>query len=175
MDNREFADKIREELASRARSMGTLSPEYAVGFDVAMAVAIDVITELDELGLVDETTIPKHVADYIKKCKGEELTLIDVVNKGSDAPYSVRSWIAEKKENEETFAEAWVNGYAIGGDRYYLIVAVDKEDWKYVYIDKVGSVDFTNNKEDIPTFTEEQIIAMDKRFVHLKVEIGGLA
>lgn len=175
MDNREFANKVREELASRARSVVTLSPEYAMGFNIAMAVATDIINELDELGLVDETTIPKHVADYIKKCKGEELTLIDVVNKGSDAPYSVRSWVAEEKENEETFAEAWVNGYAIGGDRYYLIVAVDKEDWKYVYIDKVGSVDFTNNKEDIPTFTEEQIIAMDKRFVHLKVEIGGLA
>lgn len=84
---------------------------------------IDLIEQLDEPK--EKVTIPQLVADWIEVCK-EHLTsslylaMTPSFLKANNQSIELISWI-KKKENQETFALAWINGYEVEKEKRYLV------------------------------------------------------
>ncbi|MHC5215638.1 DUF1642 domain-containing protein [Enterococcus sp. LJL128] len=57
------------------------------------------------------------------------------------------------------------NGYAVKQEPlYYVVLAENKGGFKYVFLNKDGTVSHTNNKECVSKFTESEIKAIDERY-----------
>lgn len=86
---------------------------------------IDLIEQLDEPK--EKVTIPQLVADWIEVCK-EHLTsslylaMTPSFLKANNQSIELILWI-KKKENQETFALAWINGYEVEKEKRYRVKA----------------------------------------------------
>ena len=84
---------------------------------------IDLIEQLDEPK--EKVTIPQLVADWIEVCK-EYLTsslylaMTPSFLKANNQSIELILWI-KKKENQETFALAWINGYEVEKEKRYIV------------------------------------------------------
>lgn len=147
--------------------------QYMMFDNLTVIYVNGVIYEEERKAGNDTVSVPYEVGQYIDKCKEENLTFINMIDKGS-YPSKMHFWLANKPENHEKLTRAWVVGHTKEEkeDMYYIIVAVDKVGWEYCYIDRLGSPDFTNYLKDIPTFTEKEIRKMDERFMAFAVKVG---
>lgn len=76
------------------------------------------LSELEKVAN-NKVTIPQFVADWIDKAKGMKKTLYYALDQ---SPERVNSWIYEDELNhQETFANAWLNGYRIEKEKKYIV------------------------------------------------------
>ncbi|AZU99855.1 hypothetical protein vBEfaHEF1TV_11 [Enterococcus phage vB_EfaH_EF1TV] len=171
MNKNEFISRLSDEVFTQVECDGTLNP-HALGYNTGIAKAVSLAYDLDE---PEKVVIPYKVGKYIDKCKEGGLTFINMIDKG-DYPSKMHFWLANNPENHEKLAKAWVLGHTVEEeeDEYYIIIAKDKDDWGYVYIDRLGSPDFTNYLKYIPTFTEKEIRKMDELFMAFAVKVGDV-
>lgn len=171
MNKNEFISRLSDEVFTQVECDGTLNP-HTLGYNTGIAKAVSLAYDLDE---PEKVVIPYKVGEYIDKCKEENLTFINMIDKGS-YPSKMYFWLANNPENHEKLAKAWVLGHMVEEeeDEYYIIIAKDKDGWGYSYIDRLGSPDFTNYLKDIPTFTEKEIRKMDERFMAFAVKAGDV-
>lgn len=83
--------------------------------------------------------IPKYIAEVIEKNKGKKLSSVlywGTVIALDKSPTQVEQWLAEK-ENQDTFARAWLDGYEV---EEYSGVWKPKYDEDYYYINDEGDV-----------------------------------
>lgn len=89
---------------------------------------INKLAVLEFIKLLDETQkviVPQFVADWIEVCK-EHLTsslylaMTPSFLKANNQSFELILWI-KKKENQETFALAWINGYEVKKEKRYFV------------------------------------------------------
>lgn len=65
----------------------------------------------------DKVTVPKFIANWIKKAKYEYYSILGAIN---NAPTGeVEDWLTQ--DNIEVFAKAWVNGYKVDEETKYTV------------------------------------------------------
>lgn len=110
----------KQELIERIEGLKNLfgnKSEY-----VEIDTVIRLISELEE---PQEVEIPMFVADWIEVCK-EHLTsslylaMTPSFLKANNQSFELILWI-KKKENQETFALAWINGYEVKKEKRYFV------------------------------------------------------
>ena len=129
----------KQEFIERMKSLKNLfgnKSEY-----VEIDAVIELASELDE---PQKVTVPQFVADWIEVCK-EHLTsslylaMTPSFLKANHQSFELILWI-KKKENQEIFALAWINGYEIEKEKRYLVKA------KGVYFNSCLIFEKTNKK-----------------------------
>lgn len=143
----------------------TESLSYDNGYEQGVYDSLSHVILLDE---PKKVVVPKFVAEWIEyaKKKGDSLSASFKPRDLYGAEYGkVNSWI---KDNEETYALAWVNGYE-----------VEKEPLYYVKLPEIGYMRFgkkyfySTDKEDAKRYTEKQIKAIDERYWPFAVKVEG--
>lgn len=89
-------------------------------------------------------------------------------------------WIVDKCSdnypNKKKAIEAFLYGYEVEKEpEYHVILSENTGGWKYTFLDEEGSIDRTNNKAYIPTFTEKKVKAIDERFWPFAVPVEEVA
>ena len=105
-------------------------------------------------GLIEreKVTIPQFVADWIGVCK-EHLTsalylaMTPSFLKANNQSIEFISWI-EKKENQELFARAWLDGYEVEKEKRYRVKMKGVGDISFLNHDLQGDSWFINNGDD---------------------------
>ena len=96
-----------------------------VGNFVEAVKVKDVIDKLKQLDKPQKVTVPQFVADWIEVCK-EHLTsslylaMTPSFLKANNQSFELILWI-KKKENQEIFARAWLDGYTFEKEKRYLV------------------------------------------------------
>lgn len=103
---------------------------------------VDTSEVLKDLKQLDEAkekvTLPRPVANWISCVRGRNKTLHFALE---NAPEEVNLWFCEDEKNRQnTFADAWVNGYHIEKEKRYLVKA------KGVYLNSCLIFDKGNKK-----------------------------
>ena len=120
----------KQELIERIESLKNLfgnKCEY-----VEIDTMIELVSKLDES---QKVTVPQFVADWIKYCKNTGVTLvralmveeIDLYNYANQKDSEKLKAFLRVKENQETFARAWLEGYEVEKERRYLVKMKDLE------------------------------------------------
>ena len=78
-------------------------------------IVLDLVKQLDE---PQKVVVPQFVADWIDCTKNFGWDLQDAINSKGDRDF--RNWFYSKN-NIETFARAWLDGYEIEKERRYLV------------------------------------------------------
>jgi hypothetical protein len=84
---------------------------------------------------LNKPIVPQFVADWIKYCKNTGVTLvralmveeIDLYNYANQKDSEKLKAFLRVKENQETFARAWLEGYEVEKERRYLVKMKDLE------------------------------------------------
>lgn len=73
----------------------------------------------------ERVTIPKFVADWIKKCKDKEYHLSIGLEEGiTEGSAEFTNWFCDRS-NQDTFARAWLDGYKIKKEPLYTVEIPD--------------------------------------------------
>ncbi|EIB6116287.1 DUF1642 domain-containing protein [Enterococcus faecalis] len=159
MNKQELID-ILEKLECSTESLS-----YDNGYEQGIYDSLSHVILLDE---PKKVVIPKFVAEWIgyATLKGDSLIASFKPWNLYDAEYGkVNSWI---KDNEETYARAWLDGYEVEEDPLY-----------YVKLPEIGYMRFgkkyfySTDKEDAKRYTENQIKATDERYWPFAVKVGN--
>ena len=80
---------------------------------------INTIKQLDES---QKVKVPQFVADWIEYCKVKKITLAHALYRSEEAKNkSVYRWTVEGSGHQETFARAWIDGYEVEKEKWYLV------------------------------------------------------
>ncbi|EGO8408171.1 hypothetical protein CYQ27_13560 [Enterococcus faecalis] len=159
MNKQELID-ILEKLECSTESLS-----YDNGYEQGIYDSLSHVILLDE---PKKVVIPKFVAEWIgyATLKGDSLIASFKPWNLYGAEYGkVNSWI---KDNEETYARAWLDGYEVEEDPLY-----------YVKLPEIGYMRFgkkyfySTDKEDAKRYTENQIKAIDERYWPFAVKVGN--
>ncbi|MBO6322596.1 DUF1642 domain-containing protein [Enterococcus faecalis] len=159
MNKQELID-ILEKLECSTESLS-----YDNGYEQGIYDSLSHVILLDE---PKKVVIPKFVAEWIgyATLKGDSLIASFKPWDLYGAEYGkVNSWI---KDNEETYARAWLDGYEVEEDPLY-----------YVKLPEIGYMRFgkkyfySTDKEDAKRYTENQIKAIDERYWPFAVKVGN--
>ncbi|EKR9304069.1 DUF1642 domain-containing protein [Enterococcus faecalis] len=159
MNKQELID-ILEKLECSTESLS-----YDNGYEQGIYDSLSHVILLDE---PKKVVIPKFVAEWIgyATLKGDSLIASFKPWDLYGAEYGkVNSWI---KDNEETYARAWLDGYEVEEDPLY-----------YVKLPEIGYMRFgkkyfySTDKEDAKRYTENQIKAIDERYWPFAVKVEG--
>ena len=97
--------------------IGNLDKLYGEKFYVALDDVLDLVKQLDE---PEKVKVPQFVAekiDYFKKTGDWDLfQAMDYLFGKKE----IREWL-EDKNNQETFARAWLDGYEVEKEKRYLV------------------------------------------------------
>ncbi|MDQ8688410.1 DUF1642 domain-containing protein [Enterococcus sp. IsoGale005] len=150
----------------------TDSYSYLRGANYAVEKAISLAERLDE---PKKVVVPKFVAEWIEyaKKKGDSLSASFKPWDLYGAEYGkVNSWI---KDNEETYAHAWLDGYEVEKGPLYHVLLPDKgaTNTGYTFLNLAGAIDFTTCKEKVDMLTEQEIKAVDERYWPFAVKVDG--
>lgn len=134
----------------------SLNEMYIAGYGVARKEILDDLKQLDE---PKKVVVPKFVAEWIEyaKKKGDSLSASFKPWDLYGAEYGkVNSWI---KDNEETYARAWLDGYEVEEDPLYYV--------------KLPGVGYLNNADGGIKHTDKEIKAIDERYWPFAVKVDG--
>ncbi|MGC3769235.1 DUF1642 domain-containing protein [Enterococcus faecalis] len=159
MNKQELID-ILEKLECSTESLS-----YDNGYEQGIYDSLSHVILLDE---PKKVVIPKFVAEWIgyATLKGDSLIASFKPWDLYGAEYGkVNSWI---KDNEETYARAWLDGYEVEEDPLY-----------YVKLPEIGYMRFgfcipvTESIEEAKKYTEQEIKAVDERYWPFAVKVDG--
>ena len=112
----------KQELIEYCESLKGSSNKFINGIDVNKIIAK--IEQLDEPK--EKVTLPRPVANWISCVRGRNKTLLFALE---NAPIEVNLWFCEDEKNQQNiFADAWVNGYHIEKEKRYIVTV--KKYWK---------------------------------------------
>ena len=120
MNKQEAIEKIKD-LYSFVMEDGPFEVDLIIKNQV-----IDIISKIDE---PQKIMVPKFVAEWIEWCKANDVTLlggispIDELGSTICSEKRVKSRDATRwaKQNQETFARAWFDGYEIEQEKLYTV------------------------------------------------------
>ncbi|HAP4658383.1 TPA: DUF1642 domain-containing protein [Enterococcus faecalis] len=152
----------------------TESLSYDNGYEQGVYDSLSHVILLDE---PKKVVVPKFVAEWIEyaKKKGDSLSASFKPWDLYGAEYGkVNSWI---KDNEETYARAWLEGYEVEKEQLYKVVI----DHKYLVQLFSGRTDarlveyeeLTNWHDSAYKLTESVIKAIDERYWPFAVKVEG--
>lgn len=130
--------------------------KFINGIDVNKIIKM--IEQLDE---PQKVTIPQYVADWIEVCK-EHLTsslylaMTASFLKANNQSFELILWI-KKKENQDAFALAWINGYEVKKEKRYEVILSNGQSLKTVYRQGDDRLDFEKVYGDLERFTRKQL------------------
>ena len=95
-----------------------------------------VLRDLKQLDEPEKPVVPKFVANWIKYCKLTGVNLYHAFEMGdlyfcnyaNQKDYLKLKEFFEVKENQETFARAWLDGYTIDDEKKYKITLLNRND-----------------------------------------------
>ena len=104
------------------------------------SVHIDEIVELvNQIDEPQKVVVPEFVAEWVDETKGN--CLLDAVR---FSPSKIEEWLYfGGKENEKTFARAWLDGYEIEQEKLYTVEIPDPHGLykiRYLYRDVGGNI-----------------------------------
>lgn len=171
MNKQELIDDIEKnknefyKLCTDMKSTG-ISRGIGTGIYMGLLVSQKKIERLDEQPKV---TVPKFVADWIKRCK-EKATLADCL----DGYYEIsngevvssedfQNWVVDN-ENDELTAKAWMFGYEVEKEPLYQIQFPGTSWGAYLTKADNGDLVIFQNTTSGSTFTESEIKSIDERY-----------
>lgn len=125
MKKQEVIEKIRN-LEPDEQNLHEYQPEeweaFEDGFLAARIGAELIIEELDE---PEKPIIPQFVADWLEVCKenlgfGLSSAMSHSTSAMKKQPNKVKGWF-NLKDNQETFAKAWLYGYEVEKEKLYTV------------------------------------------------------
>lgn len=134
----------------------------------------DVATWIEEFDEQPKVTVPKFVADWIKRCK-EKATLADcldgyyeISNGEGVCSEDFQNWVVDN-ENDELTAKAWMFGYEVEKEPVYEVVFLESDDERYLLME-LGEKSYEvvpeseNDGYRTQWFTESEIKSIDERY-----------
>lgn len=132
-----------------------------------IAGALDGLVMLGDVSEVKEViqerekvTIPKFVAEWIEECENNKYHLSVSIQKGIDSSSQELSRWLFGKNNQDTFARAWLDGYEIEKEPLYYVKIPNVYHGYFGYSERFDNYSFYN-KEDATEIrfelTEEEI------------------
>lgn len=129
----------------------------------------DVATWIEEFDEQPKVTVPKFVADWIKRCK-EKATLADcldgyyeISNGEGVCSEDFQNWVVDN-ENDELTAKAWMFGYEVEKEPLYQIQFPGTSWGAYLTKADNGDLVIFQNTTSGSTFTESEIKSIDERY-----------
>lgn len=143
-------------LCTDVKSTG-ISRGIATGIYMGLLISQKKIEQLAEQPKV---TVPQFVAEYLELTKKEEFSFDAVFVHVKKMPERVWLW---KRENQETFLRAWLDGYEVEEPLYQI--ELPGTSWG-AYLTKADNGDLVifQNTTSGSTFTESEIKAIDERY-----------
>lgn len=157
----------------------------------------EILDDLEQLDEQQKHVMPKFFDDWAKRviAKHDKFYAISLVaragwgygvdfelseNGSSSENKELLYWIVDKCSdnypNKKKAIEALLYGYEVEKEpEYHVILSENTGGWKYTFLDEEGSIDRTNNKAYIPTFTEKKVKAIDERFWPFAVPVEEVA
>lgn len=175
MNKQELIDDIEKnknefyKLSTDMKSTG-ISKCIATGTYTGLSISQKKIEQLDEQPKV---TVPKFVADWIKRCK-EKATLADcldgyyeISNGEGVCSEDFQNWVVDN-ENDELTAKAWMFGYEVEKEPLYKVI-IDQRYLVQLFSGRTDArlVEFeelTIWSESAYKLTEETIKSIDERY-----------
>ncbi|OTO29427.1 hypothetical protein A5816_001714 [Enterococcus sp. 3G1_DIV0629] len=181
MNKQELIDKLASLVGSMEDFKGIT--DFHDGKYAGLEHALELIQKLDE---PQKPVVPKFFDVWAKRviAKHDEFYAISLVaragwgygvdfelseNGSSSENKDLLYWIIDKCSdnypNKKKAIEALLYGYEVEKEpEYHVILSENTGGWKYTFLDEEGSIDRTNNKAHIPTFTEKKVKAIDERY-----------
>lgn len=125
------------------------------------------IRDLERLDEPQRETIPKCAHEFILEGTGLGLSYFEIITSAESFANAkpqdeFSKWL---RKNSGLFIRSLLNGYEVEKEpEYHVILSKNTGGWKYTFLDEEGSIDRTNNKAHIPTFTEKKVKAIDQRY-----------
>lgn len=122
MNKQEFQQTIKNMKPPKFFTAITLNEAYEAGFEEAKGNALCNSCFLNE---PEKPVVPKFVADWLEVCK-ENLgfSLSSAMSHSTSAmkaqPNKVQGWF-NLRDNQETFAKAWLFGYEVEKEKLYTV------------------------------------------------------
>lgn len=141
--------------------------DWAKGFDDGVNACLDTIESIE----TEEVELPSAVIKHLEKYKpkwslSKALTTFE-------APSEVFHWlhhVPNYKENQETFAKAWLYGYKVKEKLYIMPVPYAKSEEYYFQYKTIMRV--TTIKETATKFTESEINKYFPKIAEFKEEVA---
>ncbi len=123
MHKQELIEKLEKQLTTPSEIDGDAFDE---GFTYATKQHLELIAELDE---PEQPVVPHFIADWLEVCKenlgfGLSTAMSHSTSAMEKQPNKVKGWF-NLKDNQETFAKAWLYGYEVGKDKLYTVEIPD--------------------------------------------------
>ncbi len=111
----------KQEAIEKIKNIETLNiKDRIAGQEVDMVIknqVLDIISQIDE---PQKPVVPKFVAEWIEECKRDEKSLYYALESSDE----VNCWLERDdkiRENEDTFARAWLDGYSVEKEKLYTV------------------------------------------------------
>lgn len=132
-----------------------------------LSEAKKLLEEVKQLDEPQRETIPKCAHEFILEGTGLGLSYFEIITSAESFANAkpqdeFSKWL---RKNSGLFIRSLLNGYEVEKEpEYHVILSKNTGGWKYTFLDEEGSIDRTNNKAHIPTFTEKKVKAIDERY-----------
>ena len=114
------------------------------------------IRNIDQLDEPEKVKVPQFVAEkieYFKKSGDWDLFQAMDYMFGEK---EIKEWL-EDKDNQETFARAWLDGYEVEKEKRYEVILCNGQSLKTVYRQGSDYLDFEMVYGDLESFTRKQL------------------
>ncbi|HEL9634863.1 TPA: DUF1642 domain-containing protein [Streptococcus suis] len=126
--------KIGDEVLVR----GIVNSEVRNGGIHVLHDGVDAFYMLDQIHEPQKVVVPKFVAEWIKYCKSNELTLLGAFDPVSEHGIGLANTFTGEvwkgvdwaKCNQETFARAWLDGFEIEQEKLYEVSVPGTSNYK---------------------------------------------
>ena len=122
MNKQEFQQTIKNMKRPKFFTAITLNEAYEAGFEEAKGNALYNSCLLNE---PEKPVVPKYIADWLEVCKenlgfGLSTAMSHSTSAMKKQPNWVKGWF-NLKDNQETFAKAWLFGYEVDKEQLYTV------------------------------------------------------
>ena len=175
MNKQEVIYKLKRLLAKPSEIEGS---DYDYGHNYGIRRAIIIAEQLDE---PEKPVLPQFIADWLEVCK-ENLgfSLSSAMSHSTSVmkaqPNKVQDWF-NLKNNQETFAKAWLYGYEVEHEQQYVVAIPDDERNGFIQLWKNREGKLLFNFQDkirygeVHLLTEQEIKQKDERLWQFAEEV----